>query len=366
MIYNDKIEEYGYELLDNNDITKSNIKFNCKDELGYKYFIPYDRLRSNKKPLPFHISNPHSINNISNWLKVNKFNIGIVSDTYIKNDVDMKWKCSIHNIEFDKKWVEVQQGICCPKCSSDSLINHLTLNQDDVINDFKRIRNGFYSYEKTIYVKAKSKIIVTCPKHGDFLITPDKHKSGGICRQCSFEKLKILQVDTQGEVIKKFIEKHGDRYDYSKVNYSRSNKKVEVICKIHGSFMITPGHHINGSRGCPLCALDHTGWTKTKWIKAAEKSNRFDSYKVYILKCWSESETFYKIGRTFLKVDQRYGNLYHMPYNYSIVKIIKYDNGIDCYNAENKLLKAHHQNNLTYKPLIEFGGMYECFKELLV
>ena len=43
---------------------------------------------------------------------------------------------------------------------------------------------------------------------------------------------------------------HGDRYDYSKVNYINSTTKVEVICKEHGSFFITPSDHIHAKCGC--------------------------------------------------------------------------------------------------------------------
>lgn len=54
----------------------------------------------------------------------------------------------------------------------------------------------------------------------------------------------------------KFIEKarkiHGDKYDYSKVEYVNNRTKVEIICPIHGSFYITPDSHLR-SRECKLC-----------------------------------------------------------------------------------------------------------------
>ena len=58
---------------------------------------------------------------------------------------------------------------------------------------------------------------------------------------------------TQDEVIKKFIEKHGDKYDYSKVIYEKSLSKVCIICKEHGEFWQTPGDHLTGD-GCSKCA----------------------------------------------------------------------------------------------------------------
>ena len=52
--------------------------------------------------------------------------------------------------------------------------------------------------------------------------------------------------------IKRFKETHGDRYDYSKVKFVRSNLPVIIICKEHGEFTKDPSSHYRG-RGCPVC-----------------------------------------------------------------------------------------------------------------
>ncbi len=54
------------------------------------------------------------------------------------------------------------------------------------------------------------------------------------------------------EFISKAINKHGDKYDYSKVNYINANTKINIICKEHGEFTQTPGSHLVG-RGCMKC-----------------------------------------------------------------------------------------------------------------
>ena len=53
-------------------------------------------------------------------------------------------------------------------------------------------------------------------------------------------------------LIEKFKSIHGDKYDYSLVNYIKSNLKVQIICKKHGIFEQTPSSHLSG-RGCPKC-----------------------------------------------------------------------------------------------------------------
>lgn len=57
---------------------------------------------------------------------------------------------------------------------------------------------------------------------------------------------------TQEEFINKAKAVHGERYDYSKVVYTRTKDKVTIICPVHGPFQQTPGNHLNG-KGCPKC-----------------------------------------------------------------------------------------------------------------
>ena len=44
--------------------------------------------------------------------------------------------------------------------------------------------DNFYNYDKSIYAGAKTKLIITCPLHGDFEQTPPNHKSGQGCFKC--------------------------------------------------------------------------------------------------------------------------------------------------------------------------------------
>ena len=60
------------------------------------------------------------------------------------------------------------------------------------------------------------------------------------------------KAPTNFELIERFIAIHGDRYDYSRVQYVSAKTKIEVICRKHGPWLITPSNHQNG-RGCPNC-----------------------------------------------------------------------------------------------------------------
>lgn len=48
------------------------------------------------------------------------------------------------------------------------------------------------------------------------------------------------------------ISVHGDRYDYSEVEYKTNKDKVRIICSAHGAVLMSPNAHLSG-RGCPTC-----------------------------------------------------------------------------------------------------------------
>lgn len=58
------------------------------------------------------------------------------------------------------------------------------------------------------------------------------------------------------KITKEFIDDskkiHGDRYDYSLVDYKNSYTNIKIICSIHGEFPQTPQGHLSG-QGCKKC-----------------------------------------------------------------------------------------------------------------
>lgn len=60
-------------------------------------------------------------------------------------------------------------------------------------------------------------------------------------------------INKTQKFIKKARQIHGDRYDYSKVEYVNANIKVCIICPEHGEFWQTPRQHLKG-QGCLSCS----------------------------------------------------------------------------------------------------------------
>ena len=118
------------------------------------------------------------------------------------------------------------------------------------------IHGNFYDYSLVEYKGVREKVIIICPKHGEFEQTPENHLGGSGCQKCGKEKYsKSLRLKLD-EFLKRAIELHGDFYDYSLVEYINSKTKVIIICPIHGKFEQRPDLHIFKSKptGCPKCA----------------------------------------------------------------------------------------------------------------
>lgn len=85
------------------------------------------------------------------------------------------------------------------------------------------------------------------------------------CCNCANTERKL----TLEEFVNKAKEIHGDRYDYSKTEYSTWKKKLSIICKKHGYFQQTPTAHLRGS-GCRICAIEKNKLSTEEFLRQAE------------------------------------------------------------------------------------------------
>jgi len=115
--------------------------------------------------------------------------------------------------------------------------------------------NGKYSYEKTIYENYKKKVCITCPIHGDFWQTPDRHLHSEGCLKCGIEKRGLKRRVSFEEFEEKSKKVHNGKYTYLKNDFQKSDIKTKIICPIHGEFLQTPDSHMQG-HGCPKCKAE--------------------------------------------------------------------------------------------------------------
>lgn len=124
------------------------------------------------------------------------------------------------------------------------------ITTEDFISKAKEVHGDKYDYSKSEYLDWKTLVVIICPLHGEFLLSPNKHLNGRGCQKCSNKvynrNFKLIENE-----LKKI---HNNRYNYSNVEYVNLSKKVNITCKIHGDFEQTIENHLKRKQGCPSCS----------------------------------------------------------------------------------------------------------------
>lgn len=132
------------------------------------------------------------------------------------------------------------------------------------LSQCKTIHGNTFDYSSTNYINTHTKVTIGCKIHGEFLIRPMSHiKSKFGCPKCGMAARQLNASKNKYKFIEDAIRIHGEKYDYSSVNYENSHKKIEIICKNHGMFIQQPMNHLTG-QGCPICGSLQSKVKQTK------------------------------------------------------------------------------------------------------
>lgn len=161
-------------------------------------------------------------------------------------------------------------------------------------------------------------------------------------------------IDKNDAFRKKAIFIHGNKYDYSKINYINAGTKVIITCPLHGDFEQTPSLHLNAKHGCTNCK---NAWalSKDSWITFSKDKNCI----FYIINCYNDEESFVKFGITSNSVNSRFFRERDMPYQYASIFEYK-TNGSVIWELEEFMQDFYSENK--YIPKLSFGGKTECYK----
>lgn len=157
------------------------------------------------------------------------------------------------------------KGHGCPYCSSVH-----KYSTSEFIKLAEKKHNFKYKYNNTNYINKKTKIIITCPEHGNFKQIPYDHLKGHGCPFCANNKKK-----TYNQFLKCAISIHKNLYSYKPdIKNFNNQKKIPIKCRIHNWFEQSPKDHLNG-HGCPKCAIQKRSnkkrLTREQFIKNANK-----------------------------------------------------------------------------------------------
>lgn len=204
----------------------------------------------------------------------------------------------------------------------------------------------------TELLTTQSKITYVCKEHGQLSKRALELYKGKGCSKCLLKVTGTNKTMTTEQFIQKSNEKHDNKYDYSKTVYQGSQKKVTIICPIHGEFEQLAVAHMTRGVGCRHCGFITSA--TNSYIKVTEAGTMFAT--LYYIKCYGKNETFYKIGVTKNNVNTRYNTTEAMPYLFEVLREIRG-------NAD-KILEIEEsikRDIKPYTPQIPFAGsVTEC------
>jgi glutaredoxin len=176
---------------------------------------------------------------------------------------NIKIICPKHGI-FEQLPNNHLSGAGCPICNS------VKISSKDFFDRCNIVHNNFYDYSMSDFQGIAKKMKIFCPEHGEFEQRSGNHLDGQKCPFCANKRWDNEMF------IQKAKEVHGDKYDYSLVNYKNNHVKVIIICPKHGKFEQLPHNHIFLKRGCPYCARNKSNLEMAK-AKASEiHKNKYD------------------------------------------------------------------------------------------
>ncbi len=247
---------------------------------------------------------------------------------YINNKTEVDIFCNTCDSYFKQtpnKHLSKKKINC--KCSN-------KLNTEKFIERSKSIHKNLFSYENVNYINSYTKVEIICNTCNlRFKQMPHNHLNGNKCPNCFGTHKR-----TNEDFVKKSMDIHGIKYDYSNVEYKNNNTKVKIICNTcNNTFYQIPIDHLNG-HGCSSCC---SGF---KYNKPAI---------LYYIKIKHENKSYYKIGITNRTVDKRFS--FEID-KITIINIKKYKDGLCAYNDEREILEKYKEYKYSGEPILKSGN----------
>jgi very-short-patch-repair endonuclease len=215
---------------------------------------------------------------------------------YKNFDTRVEIVCKVHGNFWQTPGNHIRYG--CGMCGKRVGGDKLCLKQEDVIKRAKEIHGDKYDYSQFIYVKMKIKSTIICPEHGAFEQCMGTH----ILNKCGCRKCAGVEKYTNEQVIEKFKQVHGDKYDYSLVKYNGVFEKVDVICPDHGAISIIAKAHWEGAE-CGKC-----------WGRNLNNDEIIEKFKKVHGDTYDYNKVEYKKQKTFVIITcKKHGDFKQRP-----------------------------------------------------
>lgn len=277
---------------------------------------------------------------ISDSVKIHgdKYDYSLVE--YVNSHTKVNIACPIHG-PFPQTPANHLQGKGCGKCRDELLSKERRHSEITLLNQCNKIHNNAYAYDFSDYKNAHDKINIICKIHGAFPQTVTAHiygKEG--CPDCSNISRGLTNRLSIETFIEKSIQIHGDKYDYTSVNYTGWSNKVIILCPVHGPFKQSPRDHFDGC-GCQQCAKH--GFDPSK-----------PAYLYYLKITTDDNRILYKIGITNRTVETRFSLT-----DLSKIEIVKqklYENGQEAFDWELYFKRKYKQYQYQGPDILSSGN----------
>jgi hypothetical protein len=181
------------------------------------------------------------------------------------------------------------------------------------------------------------------------------NKGTGRCVDCS-------RIKPIGNLPLRLIKDLGVLYPTE--NSTRKHRMCIVECPVCQEEYTTYVRDVAAGKStmCRPCSLSISVMSYSQWEEKGKLSKNFDGYKVYVIKLTDPEtlEEFYKIGKTYTTVKSRYSReSKDFPYDIDVMYEYSHESGVYVSKVERLLLNMF--KHISYTPLKEFCGKYECF-----
>lgn len=161
---------------------------------------------------------------------------------------------------------------------------------EDRVDSFRQVHGNTYEYACKDYKNYRSKITITCLKHGSFEMFISAHLKGAGCRKCKHEnskKYKLnsipleirhnkriknviksnqLRIKTEEDVLKTLHQKYGNKFTYDMSTYVNQKSIVKLMCPTHGEKKLSVERILENKYGCPNCANINISKQEFEWL----------------------------------------------------------------------------------------------------
>lgn len=279
--------------------------------------------------------------------------VSIVDESFKNINEEADFVCELHGKFRRLVNSALHKKFSCAQCFYESEKSNI-LDQDEAEKRiFSMLLDNDFWVESFKYEGKKNTILeLNCPKHGKWEANwSSVTRSRANCPKCSYaasipKRTASINKHNQESrdkrwtsYLTKFMEAHGNLYDYSNAVFVDAKTPIEIVCCVHGSFMQPPDNHTIG--GCRLCADDElAGLYKERYFELRPKMAAIPA-TLYLLKLEFGGSTCFKVGITRTSLERRFGAALGKDVKIEVIAV-RNSSLIEVWRDEVRLLSSNH------------------------